>query len=99
MGKVGRPSNPNSQYTMQVHKNGKYLYADTQRAVTGDDGIKRYKHVHWGTLDDQSRFHPNHAFLYQSPKRLLASFSLRAGISNYSINTNKHYPPQRIKRY
>lgn len=70
MGKVGRPSNPNSQYTMQVHKNGKYLYADTQRAVTGDDGIKRYKHVHWGTLDDQSRFHPNHAFLYQSPEEI-----------------------------
>ena len=66
MGKVGRPSNPDSPYTMQIHKNGKYRYASTQRQVIDKNGDKKFKHFHWGTVDEQQVFHPNHSFLYQS---------------------------------
>ena len=67
--KAGRPSNPNSPYTMSIHKNGKYTYASTQRLIVDEKtGDKRFKHFHWGTLDKNLVFHPNHAFLYQSSK-------------------------------
>ena len=64
--KAGRPSNPASLYTMLIHKNGKYTYASTQRPEIDQYGVKRYKHFHWGTVDEKFVFHPNHAFLYQS---------------------------------
>ena len=64
--RVGRPSNPQSPYTMLTHKNGKYVYASTQRAVVDEEtGEKRFKHFHWGTVDEKLVFHPNHIFLYQ----------------------------------
>ena len=63
--KVGRPSNPDSPYTMLIHRNGKYIYASTQRPVIDENGVKKFKHFHWGTLDEKLVFHPNHTFLYQ----------------------------------
>lgn len=60
----GRPSNPDSPYTMKIHKNGKYRYASTQRIYTNQDGVKTYKHFHWGTLTSDNVFVPNHDFLY-----------------------------------
>ena len=67
-GKRGRPNNPTSRYAMKVHKVGKYRYASTQRyneAKTEDD-TPGYRHIHWGTLDEENVFHPYPRFLYLS---------------------------------
>ena len=64
MAKRGRPKNPVSPYTMTIHKNGKYRYASTQRPVEDEDGNVEYRHFHWGSLDANNVFHPNHVFLY-----------------------------------
>jgi len=61
----GRPANPDSAYTMCIHKNGKYRYASTQRAYL-ENGTKKFRHYHWGKLDDKNVFHPNHLFVYLS---------------------------------
>jgi len=65
-GKRGRPKNPNSQYTMTIHKVGKYLYASTQRFFEAktEEEASGFRHVHWGTLDADKVFHPYPCFLY-----------------------------------
>ena len=64
MAKRGRPKNPVSPYTMTIHKNGKYRYASTQRSVADENGNVEFRHFHWGSLDANNVFHPNHVFLY-----------------------------------
>ena len=43
-----------------------HRYASTQPFTIGEDGKKRYSHKHWGTLDENLRFHPNTTYLYAS---------------------------------
>ena len=38
----------------------------SQPFTIGEDGKKRYTHKHWGTLDENLRFHPNATYLYAS---------------------------------
>ena len=65
-GKRGRPAKPVSPYIMRIHQNGKYRYASTQRPSeqVNADGVHKFKHIHWGSLDSNNVFHPNSAFLY-----------------------------------
>lgn len=49
---------------MCIHQNGKYRYASTQRSFVDANGNKKYRHHHWGTLDKNNVFHPNHVFVY-----------------------------------
>lgn len=65
MGK-GRPFNASTQFKMIVHTIGEHRYASTKPFRIGEDGVKRYSYKHWGTLDDQNRFHPGVAYLYAS---------------------------------
>ena len=64
--KTGRPVRSDSIYKMGIHINGKHRYASTQPFRIGDDGKKRYFRKHWGTVDENLRFHPNTAYLYLS---------------------------------
>ena len=49
---------------MQIHVNGTHRYASTQPFTIGEDGKKRYTHKHWGTIDENLKFHPNVTYLY-----------------------------------
>ena len=62
--RTGRPVKSDTIYKMQIHVNGKHRYASTQPFTIGEDGKKRYTHKHWGTLDENLRFHPNTTYLY-----------------------------------
>ena len=64
--RTGRPVKSDTIYKMQIHVNGTHRYASTQPFTIGEDGKKRYTHKHWGTLDENLRFHPNATYLYAS---------------------------------
>lgn len=64
--RTGRPVKSDTIYKMQIHVNGSHRYASTQPFTIGEDGKKRYTHKHWGTLDENLRFHPNATYLYAS---------------------------------
>lgn len=60
---MGRPVNPDSQYTVKPHLVGGHLYASTQPwTVNPSTGRKVYRHRHWGTVIDKV-FYPNARFL------------------------------------
>lgn len=65
--KTGRPSKKETPYRIIVHTNGGRKYASTKVAVVGSDGRKQYRHKHWGSLDDENRFHPNTTYFNTSP--------------------------------
>lgn len=64
--RTGRPVKSDTIYKMSIHRNGGHLYASTQPFTVGEDGKKRYTHKHWGTLDEDLRFHPGTAYFYAS---------------------------------
>ena len=64
--RTGRPAKSDTIYKMQIHVNGTHRYASTQPFTIGEDGKKHYTHKHWGTLDENLRFHPNTTYLYAS---------------------------------
>lgn len=53
-------------YKIIVHTNGAYRYASTKVTSIGEDGKKKIRHKHWGTLDENNRFHPNVTFFTAS---------------------------------
>jgi transposase len=64
---LARTIDPDSQYRVREHHAGKYNYASTQPpyidSVTGE---KKYRHVHWGTLDENLKFIPGAAYIIAS---------------------------------
>ena len=64
--RTGRPVKEDTIYKMKIHVNGTHRYASTQPFTIDEDGKKRYAHKHWGTLDENLRFHPNTTYLYAS---------------------------------
>lgn len=60
----GRPVSASTQYKMIVHTNGRQRYASTKPYTIDEGGVKRYTYKHWGTLDENNRFHPNTTYLY-----------------------------------
>lgn len=62
--RTGRPVDSNTIYKVGIHANGKHRYASTQPFTVGEDGKKRYVRKHWGTVDENNRFHPNTAYMY-----------------------------------
>ena len=65
---MARPAKPDTPYIVSIHKTGKYTYASSQRYVKNSDGIPTRKHVHWGVVDDQLKFHPGKEYWYISPE-------------------------------
>lgn len=64
--RTGRPAKSDTIYKMQIHVIGTHRYASTQPFTVGEDGKKRYTHKHWGTLDENLKFHPNATYMYAS---------------------------------
>ncbi len=65
--RTGRPVKKETPYKIIVHTNGGRRYASTKIAMVGEDGKKQYRHKHWGTVDDDNRFHPNTTYFNASP--------------------------------
>ena len=66
---MGRRENPDTQYRVRKHVNGGYTYASTQPPYTDPDtGAKKYRHLHWGTVDESLKFIPSSQFYQASPE-------------------------------
>ena len=67
--RTGRPVNPDTIYRVGIHRNGGHVYATTQPFTIGKDGKKRYRHRHWGTVDEKAgmKFVPGTEYLLASP--------------------------------
>lgn len=67
---MARTIDPKTSYKVKIHKNGKYLYASTQPIVVDPErtsGRNKHKRIHWGTVDENKKFHPNQTYLMTSP--------------------------------
>jgi len=66
---MGRRPNPNAQYCVKPHVTKGYTYASTQPSyVDPDTGKKKYRRIHWGTVDENKKFIPSSAFYLASPE-------------------------------
>ena len=66
---MSRPVNHNAQYQVKPHVTNGYVYASTQPPyVDPQTGKKKYKHIHWGTLESNNKFYPGKAFFEASPE-------------------------------
>jgi transposase len=67
---LGRPVDPNAKFRVKPHVTKGYTYASTQPPefdpVTGK---KVYRHIHWGTVDEDLKFKPGEKFYSASPKQ------------------------------
>ena len=66
---MARPVNENARYTVKLHKTKGYCYASTQPPYIDEvTGKKKYKHIHWGSVDENLKFKPNENFYNASPE-------------------------------
>jgi hypothetical protein len=66
---MARPVDPNAQYRVKPHINGGYTYASTQPSyVDPETGKKKYRYIHWGSIDENLKFKPNSQFFLASPE-------------------------------
>jgi hypothetical protein len=64
-----RPVNPDAQYRVKPHVTNGYIYASTQPPhVDPDTGKKKYRYIHWGTVDEKQKFMPGSSFYLASPE-------------------------------
>lgn len=52
---------------VKIHLNNGYRYASTQPFVVDPErtsGRNKHRRIHWGTVDENNRFHPNKIYLY-----------------------------------
>lgn len=63
-----RPVNPNAQFRVKPHVTNGYTYASTQPPyVDPVTGKKKYRYIHWGTVDENGKFLPGSSFYSASP--------------------------------
>ena len=66
---MGRRADPNSQYRVKPHITKGYTYASTQSpTIDTETGKKKYRHIHWGTVDENLVFVPGAAFYLATPE-------------------------------
>lgn len=68
---MARTVDEGTSYRMKLHKIGGYSYASTQPIVAGQaptSGRQKHRRIHWGTVDDGLKFHPNKAYISASPE-------------------------------
>ena len=66
---MARPVDPNAQYRVKPHVTSGYTYASTQpSSLNPDTGKKQYRHIHWGTVDENKRFVPGTVFYMATPE-------------------------------
>ena len=64
-----RPVDPNAQYKVKPHNNGGYTYASTQPPyIDPVTGKKKYRYVHWGSIDENLKFTPGTQFFLADPE-------------------------------
>ena len=63
-----RPVNPDAQYCVKPHTTKGYTYASTQPPyIDPNTGKKKYRYIHWGTVDENLKFTPGVQFYQASP--------------------------------
>ena len=66
---MARPVDPCAQYCVKLHKNGDYTYASTQPPYVDEaTGKKKYRYIHWGTVNDDFKFIPGPRFYQAAPE-------------------------------
>ncbi|GHV48154.1 hypothetical protein FACS1894204_12230 [Synergistales bacterium] len=66
---MSRPINPNAQYRVKPHVTNGYTYASTQPSyVDAETGKKKYRYIHWGTVDECRKFIPGSCFYMAPPE-------------------------------
>ena len=61
---MSRKPDPASPYRVRLHKDKGYRYASTQPGrVNPETGKREYTRIHWGTVDESLRFHPNSTYI------------------------------------
>ena len=63
---MARPTKEDSVYRLSPHKNGSYMYASTHPYTLTEDGKRKYRLLHWGTLTPEMKFIPGKQYLYAS---------------------------------
>lgn len=64
---MARQAEESTTYKVRIHMNNGYRYASTQPLVVDPDrtsGRNKHRRIHWGTVDENNKFHPNKTFLY-----------------------------------
>lgn len=64
---MARQAEESTTYKVRIHVNNGYRYASTQPLVVDPDrtsGRNKHRRIHWGTVDENNKFHPNNTFLY-----------------------------------
>lgn len=65
---IARPVSADTANKIIIHTNGGgYRYASTKTFATDSNGAKRYAYKHWGTVDEDMKFHPNTNYFYAAP--------------------------------
>jgi hypothetical protein len=66
---MGKHTDPNAQYQVKPHVTKGYTYASTQPSyLDPETGKKKYRHIHWGAVDETRKFIPGQAFYLASPE-------------------------------
>jgi hypothetical protein len=91
---MGRPEDPQAQYRVKLHTTKGYVYAATQKPyIDPTTEKKKYRYIHWGTVDDGLRFMPGNSFWLASPEeRALLIFPEDWDISAASSFTGLRHP-------
>jgi hypothetical protein len=68
--RMARPVDENAQYTIKPHITKGYTYASTQPPIIDfTTGKKSYRHIHWGSVDENLKFTPGSQFFLASPEK------------------------------
>jgi transposase len=66
---TGRPPRTDGKLSVSIHANHGYRYASSQPfIIDAETGKKKYRRVHWGTIDDNMKFIPGARYIYASPE-------------------------------
>ena len=68
---MARTADTATTYKVKIHTNNGYRYASTQPLIVDPErtsGRNKHKRIHWGTLDDDMKFHPNNNYIMASPE-------------------------------
>ena len=64
---MARPVSADTANKIIIHTNGKHRYASSKVFSVDENGKKTYVHKHWGTVDEDLKFHPNTNYFYAKP--------------------------------
>jgi hypothetical protein len=70
---MARPIDPNSPLRVGIHRIRDHAYATSQRAfIDPETQEKKWRHIHWGSVDDNLKFKPGSSFYLASPEERAA---------------------------